>query len=61
MNDVLATRRLGFRQRQPRSRAASLFQTEDAEAAVDALAAAMLASDNFEGDELTRRGIEDRD
>jgi hypothetical protein len=30
----------------------------DADAVVDALAAAMLASDNFEGEELTRRGVE---
>ena len=61
MNDVLANSPARVQAAAAKIASGELVPDGDAEAAVDALAAAMLASDNFEGDELTRRGIEDRD
>jgi hypothetical protein len=58
MNEVLANSPSGVQAAAATIAKGEVVSDEDADAVVDALAAAMLVSPSFEGDELTGRGIE---
>jgi hypothetical protein len=58
MNEVLASSPPGVLAVAAKIAKGEVVQDEDAHAVVDALAAAMLVSSNFQGDELAARGIE---
>jgi hypothetical protein len=58
MNEVLANSPSGVLAAAAKIAKGEVVPDEDAEAVVDALAAAMLINPNFEGDELAGRGIE---
>jgi hypothetical protein len=58
MNEVVATSPSRVQATAAKIANGEVVPDEDADAVVAVLAAAMLASDNFEGEELTGRGLE---